>query len=313
MRHYFIFYQCLYFYNILSSCSVVSNPLQPHGLQHARLPSPSLSPGACSNSCPLSQWCHPTSLSSVVPFSSRLQSFSASVSFPKCQFFKSGGETIGVSSFNISPSNKYSGLISFRIDWFDLLAVQGTLKSFLQHHNSKASFLPSSRSPFFMVQLSHAYLTTEKTTALTTWSFVGKVMSLLLNTLSRFVIAFLPRSNHLLISWCLKEGHLVASRRNGLFFLADFEGVGWNWFIFPECLMLGIVKYIMLAWLEGTQALAIVYGKHLLPSCRSEHVSMSLAAAWSLPAESVQLQRGLVFAWQLVCIPTQIFMDSSSP
>ena len=107
-------------------------------------------------------------------------------------------------SFSISPFNEYSELISFRMDWFDLLAVQGSL-SLLQYHSSKVSFLPW--SAFFMVQLSHSYLTTGKTTALTTWSFVGKVISLLLNTLSRFVVAFLPRSNHLLISWCLKEGH----------------------------------------------------------------------------------------------------------
>ena len=102
-------------------------------------------------------------------------------------------------SFSISPSNEYSGLISFRIDWLDLLAVQGNLKSLLQHHNSKASILQ--RSAFFMVQLSHPYITTGKTIALTRWTFVGKVMSLLFNTLSRLVITFLPRSKHLLISW----------------------------------------------------------------------------------------------------------------
>jgi len=101
-------------------------------------------------------------------------------------------------SFSISPSNEYSGLISFRIDWFDLLEVQGTVKSLLQHHNSKASILQ--HSAFFMVQLSHPYLTTEKTIALTTWTFVGKIMSLLFSVLSRFVIAFLPRSKHLFIS-----------------------------------------------------------------------------------------------------------------
>ena len=97
-------------------------------------------------------------------------------------------------SFSSSPSNEYSGLISFRMDWLDLLAVQGTLKSLLQHHSSKAS-------AFFMVQLSHSYMATEKTIALTRWTFVGKVMSLLFNTLSRQVIAFLPRSKCLLISW----------------------------------------------------------------------------------------------------------------
>ena len=101
-------------------------------------------------------------------------------------------------SFSISPSNEYSGLISFRIDWFDLLAVQGTLKSFLQHHSSKASILLC--SAFFIVQLSHPYMTNGKTTVLTTW-IVGKVMSLLFNILSRMVIAFLPRSKRLLISW----------------------------------------------------------------------------------------------------------------
>ena len=102
-------------------------------------------------------------------------------------------------SFSISPSNEYSELISFRIDWFDLLAVQRTLKSLLQHHSSKASILR--HSAFFTVQLSHPYMTAGKTIALTRWTFVSKVLSLLSNVLSRLVIAFLPRSKHLLISW----------------------------------------------------------------------------------------------------------------
>ena len=102
-------------------------------------------------------------------------------------------------SFSISPSNEYSGLISFRMDWLDLLAVQGTLKCLLQHHSSKASVLQC--SAFFIVQLSHPYITTGKTIALTRWIFVGKVMSLLSNMLSRLVIVFLPRSKYLLISW----------------------------------------------------------------------------------------------------------------
>ena len=102
-------------------------------------------------------------------------------------------------SFSISPSNEYSGLISFRMYWLDLLAVQGTLKSLLQHHRSKASVLQC--SAFFIVQLSHPYMTTGKTIALTRWTFVSRVMSLLFNMLSRLVIAFLPRSKHLLISW----------------------------------------------------------------------------------------------------------------
>ena len=125
------------------SCSVVSNSLRPHGLQHTRPPCPSPTPGVYSNSYPLSRWCHPTISSSVVPFSSLLQSFPASGSFPMCQFFASGG--------NISPSNEYSGLLSFRMDWLDLLAVQGTLKNLLQHHSSKPSILRHSAS--FTVQL----------------------------------------------------------------------------------------------------------------------------------------------------------------
>ena len=101
-------------------------------------------------------------------------------------------------SFNIGPSNEHPGLISFRMDWLDLLAVQGTLKSLLQHHSSKALILWL--SAFFIVQLSHPYMTTGKTIALTRWTFVGKVMSLLFNMLSRLVISFLPRSKHLLVS-----------------------------------------------------------------------------------------------------------------
>ena len=102
-------------------------------------------------------------------------------------------------SFSISPSNEYSGLIFSRMDWLDLLAIQETLKSLPQHHSSKASILQC--SAFFIVQLSHPYMTTGKTTALTRWTFVGKVMSLLLNELSKLVITLLPRSKHLLISW----------------------------------------------------------------------------------------------------------------
>ena len=140
--------------------SVVSDSLQPHGLQHARLPCPSLPPRVCSNSCPLSQWCHPTISSSVSPFFSCPQSFPASGSFPLNWFFTSGGQYWSF-SFSISPSNVYSGLISFRIDWFDLFAVQGTLKSLLQHHNSEGSILW--HSAFFMVQILHPYMTTGKT------------------------------------------------------------------------------------------------------------------------------------------------------
>ena len=157
--------------------SVVSDSLRPHELQHARPPCPSPTPGVYPNSCPSSQWCHPAISSSVVPFSSCPQPLPASGSFPMSQLFAWGGQTIGSFSFSISPSNEYPGLISFRMDWLDLLAVQETLKSLLQHHSSKASILW--HSAFFTVQLSHPYMTTGKTTALTRWTFVGKVMSLL--------------------------------------------------------------------------------------------------------------------------------------
>ena len=158
----------------------MSYSLWPHELQHSRVTCPSLSPGVCSDSCPLSQWCYLTISLSGIPFSFCLQSFPPSGSFPVSQLYASGGQSTGHLSFSlsISPSNEYSGLISFRMDWFDLLTVQGTLKSLLQHHSSKASVLQC--SAFFMVRLSHPYMTTEKTIALTRWTFVSKVMSLLL-------------------------------------------------------------------------------------------------------------------------------------
>ena len=164
----------------------MSNSLQAHGLQTITPPCLSSTPGAYSNSCPLNRWCHPTISSSVIPFSSRLQSFSVSGSFPSF-------------SFSISPSSEYSGLISFRMDWMDLLAVQVTLKSLLQCHSSKTSILQC--SAFFIVQLSHPYMTAGKIIASTREIFVGKVISLLFNMLSRLTITFPPRSKHLLISW----------------------------------------------------------------------------------------------------------------
>ena len=149
--------------SVQCSPSVMSDSLWPHGLQHARLPCPSPIPGACSNSCPSSQWCHSTILffpllllPSIFP---SIRVFSSEsvlrIRWPKYWSF----------SFNISHSNEYSGLISFRMDWFDLLSVQGTLRSILQHHSSKASILW--RSAFFVGQLSHPYMTTGKTLAMT--------------------------------------------------------------------------------------------------------------------------------------------------
>ena len=174
----------------------MSDSLWPHELQHARPPCPSPTPKVHSNSHPSSPWCHPAVSSSVVPFSSCPQSLPASV-FSNESTLRMRWPKYWSFSFSTSPSIEHPGLISFRIDWLDLLAVQGTLKSLFQHHSSKASILP--HSAFFTVQLSHPYMTTGKTIALTRWTFVGKVMSLLFNMLSRLAITFLPRSKCLLI------------------------------------------------------------------------------------------------------------------
>ena len=175
----------------------MSDSLRTHEPQHSRPPCPSATPRVHPNPCPLSWWCHPTISSSVIPFS-RPQSFPASGSFQMSQLFTSGGQSIGVSvTASVLPVNTEDW--SFRLDWLDLLAVQGTLKSLLQHHTSKPSILRC--SVFFIVQLSHPYMATGKTIALTRQTFVDKVMSLLFNMLSRLVITFLPRSKRLLISW----------------------------------------------------------------------------------------------------------------
>ena len=173
----------------------MSNSLRPHGLQHAWLPCPSPALGACSNACP---WLvmpsnhlifyHPLRLPSVFP-SIRVFSNESVLHIRWLKYWSF--------SFSICPSNDYSGLISFRMHWLDLLAVQETLKSLLQHHSSEASVLW--HSSFFMVQLSYPYVTTGTAIALTKQTFVRKVMSLLFNMLSRFVMAFVPRSKCLLI------------------------------------------------------------------------------------------------------------------
>ena len=143
-----------------------------HESQHARPLCPLPTPRVHSNSCTSSRWCHPAISSSVVPFSSCPQSLPASGSFPMSQLLAWGGQSYWSFSFSISPSNEHPGLISFRMDWLDLLAVQGTLKSLLQHHSSKASILWC--SAFFTVQLSHPYMTTGKAIALTRQTFIGK-------------------------------------------------------------------------------------------------------------------------------------------
>ena len=156
------------------SHSVIFDSLGPHELQHARPPCPLPSPRVYPNSCPLSQWCHPTTSSSTVPFSSCFQSFPTSGSFQTSQPFASDGQNIGVSASN--QSFQWTPRTDFlRMDWLDLFAAQGPLKSLLQHHSSKASILQC--SAFFIVQLSHPYMTAGKTIALTRWTFVDKVMS----------------------------------------------------------------------------------------------------------------------------------------
>ena len=184
--------------------------LWPHGLQ-PWLPCPSPTPKASSeNSCLLSPWCHttisvchpPIVLPSIFP---SIRVFSNEsvlhIRWPNYWSF----------SFSISPSNEHSGLISFRMDWLDHLPVQRTLKSLLQHHSSKALILWC--SAFFIGQLSHPYMTTGKTIALTRWTFVGKVMSLLLNMLSRLVITFLPRGKCRLISWLQSPSTVILEPR----------------------------------------------------------------------------------------------------
>ena len=186
------------FSSVQFSRSVVSNSLRPHESQQARPPCPSPTPGVHQTHIHrVSDAIQPSHLllspSPPAPNPSQHQSLfhelTLHMRWPKyCSF-----------SFSIIPAKEHPGLISFRMDWLDLLAVQGTLKSLLQHHSSKASILQC--SAFFTVQLSHPYTTTGKTIALTRWTFVGKVMSLLLNMLSRLVITFLPSSKRLFISW----------------------------------------------------------------------------------------------------------------
>ena len=173
----------------------MSDSLQSHELQHTRPPCPSPSPSkpmSIESVMPSNHLilCHPLLLPTSVFPSIRVFSNESVLHIMWPKYWSC--------SFNISPSNEHSGLISFRMDWLDLLAVQGTLKSLLQHHNSKASILWHPN--FFIVQLSHPYMTTRKPIALTRWTFVGKVMSLLFHMLYRLVIDFLPRSKRLLIS-----------------------------------------------------------------------------------------------------------------
>ena len=187
----------------------MSDSLQPHRLHHVRLPCPSWTPRACSNSCPSSWWCHPTISSSVVPLFSCLQSFPASGFFPMSQLFTSGGQSIGASASVLLVNIK---------DWFPLgltgwisLQSKGLSRVFSNSTVQKHQFFGAQLS--FIIQLSHPYMTTGETIALTRQTFVSKVMSLLFNMLSRLVIPFLPRSKHLLISWLKSPSTVIWSPR----------------------------------------------------------------------------------------------------
>ena len=212
----------------------MSDSLRPHGQQHGRLPCPSPSPGTYLNSSPLSQWCHPTISSSVISSSSCLQSSSALGSFLMSPLFASGGQSIGASVSAL--------VLSLNIqDWFPLgstglisLQSKGISRVFSSTTVQKHQLFHIS---LFMVQLSHPYMTTGKTIALTIWTFVGKVISLLFNTVSGFVIAFLPVSRHLLISWLQ---WFWSPRKCGLslfpLFLHLYAMTSWHGMLWPFCL-----------------------------------------------------------------------------
>ena len=175
----------------------MSDSFWPHGVQHTRLPCPSPTPRACSNSCPSSQWCHPIISSSVVPFSSCPQSLPESGSFPMSQFFASGGQSTGVSASASLPPKKSQGWSPS--EWTGWISMQSKGLSRVFSNTTVQKHLQC--SAFFTLQLSHPYTTTGKTIALTRRTFVGKIMSLLFTMLSKLVIASLPRSKHLLILW----------------------------------------------------------------------------------------------------------------
>ena len=210
----------------------MTNSLRPHRLQHTRLPSPSLSPRVCSNLCPLSQWCHPSISSSVLLFSSCPQSFPASGSFPISWLFASGGQSIRASaSASVLPMNIQDW---FPLGWTGWISLQskGLSRMFSSTTVQKHQFFDTQSS-----LQSNSHTTTGKTIAFTIWTFVSKVMSLLFNMLSRLVIAFLPRSKHLLISWLQSPSSVVLEPKKiksvtvSIFppiYLPWSDGTGWH-------------------------------------------------------------------------------------
>ena len=187
----------------------MSDSLRPHGLQHSRLPCPSPTPWSSLKPMSIESVMPPNHLILCCPLLLLPSIFPSIRDFPNESALHIRWPKYWSFSFNISPSNEHPGLISFRMDWFVLSAVQETLKSLLQYHSSKASILWC--SAFFIVQLSHPYMTIGKTKALTRQTFVGKVMSLLFTMLSRLVITFLPRSKSLLISWRQSQSGILLS------------------------------------------------------------------------------------------------------
>ena len=224
------------FSSVAQSCLT----LQPHGLQHTRPSCPSPTQGVYSNSCPLSQWYHPTTASSVHP------PFLPPSIFPSISVFSNESvlcmrwPKYWSFSFSISPSNEYSGLISFRMDWLDLLAVQGTLKSLLQHHSSKASILQ--RSAFFIIQLSHPYTTTGKTIALARWTFITLSTFVRQQVSKPYVVAFFFLKNFsLLIS--LVHNLSSSSKENNcyIFVLFGLSGRTPNWHFLMKAIVIANV------------------------------------------------------------------------
>ena len=246
----------------------MSDSLWPPGLQHARPPCPSPTPRVYSNSCPLNWWSHPTISSSVIPFSSRLQSFSASGLF---KWVSSSYQEVKALAFQLQHQS-FQGIfrtdgMDFGMDWLDLLKSKGLFKNLLQCHSSKASIFW--HSALFIVQLSHPYMTAGKTIALTRGTFVGKEMSLLFNMPSRLIITFLPRSKHLLILWLQspsavilelpKINSVTASIVSPSFAMKWWDQMPWSSFF--ECLVLSQVFHFPLSPSSGGSLLPL----HFLP------------------------------------------------